>query len=166
MLIKKKILSAIVLLITLSGCGFTPVLSTEGDCRQDFKLQVKAYDQASAPGGVVFKFKSLLNRQIQSLNFNQPCKVNIYLTQSFSDMSYAPDATASRVQGKLTATVKIIDKDNQVFESKVNSITSFDKNAQDEFANQSAIDAAQERLIAQLSQVVFQVIAEFLYKGK
>ena len=95
------------------------------------------------------------------LNLDKRYKTYVRITEEAGNLSYAADATATRAMMRLTSQIIISCEGRTVYETKLANVTSYSQNANDEFANQSAVTGAQERLIEAASIDISRELQKF-----
>lgn len=95
------------------------------------------------------------------LNLDKRYKTYVRISQESGNLSYAADATATRAMMRLAAQIIISFDGKTVYETKISNVTSYSQNANDEFANQSAVTGATERLIESLSIDISRELQKF-----
>lgn len=157
-----KILICLIIALTLSGCGFTPMLATdESESDQTGGARLLVNTQKGSNGYLCDQLRKRLKRNLNNLELDSKYKIIVTLNESSGSIAYAADATASRSMERLSANI-IINKDgNLVHSTTVNTITSYSQNANDEFMNQSAQTGAKERLLESLVLDITREIHHF-----
>lgn len=154
------------LLFFLSACGFSPMLSNNDSVNSisEEGARLLVTSKSNANSYVVHHLKQKLKRTLINTGLSKEYKILVTVDEDSGSIAYAADATCSRSVNKLSAEL-IINKNSQpVFETKLNALTSFSQNANDEFMNQSAQSGAKERLIESLNIDISREVFKFAKK--
>jgi len=147
-----KLISFLLILLSLAGCGFRPLYKQSSSTSTPFVLEVKGNNE-EAYG--TYKFKQELTPLIAHINHPAIHKVSISLSENFGDIGYAADASALRSQGRVVALIEVYDANRQlIYQNKVDSISSYTTDILEEFSNLNAKMATRERLMVSLAQSV------------
>ena len=149
-------------LLSLTGCNFTPMLAkNEGQKTQSgSRLVVESLNKDGASYAVQMLRQRLENIN-GDLNLDKRYKTNIRISEESGSLAYAADATATRSMMRMFAQIIISCEGQTVYETKLSNVTSYSQNANDEFANQSAVTGAQERLIEAISIDISRELQKF-----
>lgn len=147
-----KNITLIVTSLMLSGCSFTPLMEKTDE--QSINSGARVVVESPSKNGnsyLLHQLRQRLKRNLTGLNLNNSYKIFVRLSEESGSVAYAADATASRSMDRLSVQL-IVNKDSQtIFETKLNAVTSYSQNVNDEFVNQSAQTGAKERLLETLS---------------
>lgn len=147
-----KTIALIVTALLLSGCGFTPLMEKTDDqaIQSGAKLIVESTNK-NGTSYLLHQLRQRLKRSLTGLNLDNSYKIFVRLTEESGSVAYATDATASRSMDRLSVQLMINKNSQTIFETKLNAVTSYSQNVNDEFVNQSAQTGAKERLLETLS---------------
>ncbi|RZI45936.1 hypothetical protein [Candidatus Finniella inopinata] len=147
----------LILLFTLTGCGFRPLYKQpSSNTSTPFLLEVRGNND-EAYG--TYKFKQELQPLISHINNPAIYKIVITLNESFGDIGYASDASPLRSQGRIVAMVEIYDANRQlIYQNRLDSVSSYTTDISEEFSNLNAKMATRERLMISLAQDVARSI--------
>lgn len=155
-----KMLTAL-LLLSLTSCTFTPMLATnEGQATGESRLVVESVNKDGA-SYTIQMLRQRLKNIYGGLNLDKRYKTHISISDESGSLSYAVDATATRSMMRLIAQIIISCDGQTVYETKLSSVTSYSQKDNDEFANQSAVSGALERLIESLSIDISRELQKF-----
>ncbi len=121
-------------------------------------------ESASKDGSsyAVQMMRQRLKNVLSGLNLDSHYKTYVRISEETGNLAYATDATSTRSMMRINAQI-LISRDGQiVYETKLNSVTSYTQNTSDEFVNQSAVQGAQERLIESLTIDISREIQQFV----
>jgi len=157
-----KTTALIITALLLSGCDFTPLMEKVDDqsVQSGARLVVESHNK-NGNSYLLHQLRQRLKRSLIGLNLDNSYKIFVRLSEESGSVAYAADATASRSMDRLSAQL-IINKNSQtVFETKLNAVTSYSQNVNDEFVNQSAQTGAKERLLETLSIDIVRELNRF-----
>ncbi len=106
---------------------------------------------AGIEGYLNHKFYQELNQQLSLLSTREPVTVKVILGQTLYDMSYGKDATALRSQNVMIATFEVWQKSRLLRKGKVDSISSYNLDRNDEFATLASRMGSDEKVIKAIS---------------
>jgi hypothetical protein len=157
--VKKQFLGSIIFL-SLTACGFTPMLAYDDATESGSRLVVES---ASKDGSsyTVQMMRQRLKNVLSGINLDSSYKTYVRLSEESGNLAYATDATATRSMMRMNAQIIISHDGQTIYETKCATVTSYSQNSNDEFANQSAVQGAQERLIESLSIDVSREMHQF-----
>ena len=157
---KKILLTFSVLCLT--ACNFTPMLAKNNSQANSSgsRLVVESLNKDGA-SYVVQMLRQRLENIHGNLNLDKSYKTNIRISEESVNLAYAADATATRSMMRMIAQIIISCEGQTVYETKLSNVTSYSQNANDEFANQSAVSGAQERLIEAISIDISRELQKF-----
>ena len=122
-------LATLIILLTLSGCGFQPMLERSAT-PTPLTLTVTGLE-----GYLNHIFYLELKQHLNLLSSKTPVTVKVTLDQTVYDISYGRDATALRSQNVMVASYEIWQQGKILRKGKVDSITSYNLDRNDEFAS-------------------------------
>ena len=157
----KKVLLSLCLL-SLTNCSFTPMLA-KGETQKE-QYGSRLVIESTEKDGCIYIIQMLRQRLENihgNLNLDKRYKTYVRISSEAGNLSYAADATATRAMMRLTAQIVISCDGKTVYETKLANVTSYSQNANDEFANQSAVTGATERLIESLSIDISRELQKF-----
>ncbi len=157
----KKILFTFSVLC-LTACSFTPMLAkNEGQKDQSgSRLVIESINKDGCSYAIQMLRQRLENIH-GGLNLDKRYKTYVRISEETGSLSYAVDATATRAMMRLTSQIIISCEGRTVYETKLANVTSYSQKANDEFANQSAVTGAQERLIESASIDISRELQNF-----
>lgn len=155
-----------VMLFSLTGCGFDPIYRAKSDQPQSlpFSLQVTGNNDTAYS---TYKFKQEMNSLLSTLAPppGGKLKVKIHLTEAFGDIGYGTDASILRSQGRMVATLTIHSNNGILLhENTLDTVSSYTINNAEEFTNLNARNAARERIIISLANEVSREISFVIRK--
>lgn len=149
--------------LLLASCGFTPMLS-KNISDQGSQTGARLVVESSTKDGCSYPIQMMRQRLkviLTGLNLDSTYKIHVGVSEESGSLAYAADATATRSMLRMTARIVISCSGQTVFETKLNSVTSYSQNTSDEFVNQSAAEGAKERLIESLSIDISRELQKF-----
>ena len=129
------------LVAAVTGCGFRPMLE-----HNPHPIEV-ALSVNGAEGYLNHVFYQQLKRELALLPKTEPLKVKVDLSQILYDMSYGKDATALRSQNVMIASYEIWQKGKLLKKGKVDSISSYNLDRNDEFATLTSRMGSDDKVI-------------------
>lgn len=155
----KKLL---LLTVCLSGCGFQPLLAPEPygsksitQSREGFTVKVNIKGIQGYPNHAFYQY---LQKRLSMMKFKEPRTLDITLSQSVMDVSFGVDATATRSQNVMIADYTLSEKGKVLKQGKVDSVTSFHLDANDEFSTLNSRLGSDEKVIQSLGEEVVREI--------
>lgn len=132
----------------LSGCGFTPLLQSSS------KPAPVHVDVTGIEGYLNHRYYQSLTYKLGLLPFlkDHTYSIRIVLTQAYNDIGYGLDATALRTQNLITASYELYDNRVLIHKGKVDTLTSFNSNSNDEFSTMSSRMGSDEKVIEGLAE--------------
>lgn len=156
---KKQFLASLTFL-TLTACGFTPMLALDDNVESGSHLVVESLSKDGS-SYTVQMMRQRLKNILSGLNLDSTYKTHIRLSEEVGNLAYAADATATRSMMRMTAQIIISCNGKTIYETKCATVTSYSQNSNDEFVNQSASEGARERLIEALSLDISREMHQF-----
>lgn len=151
---------AIISVLALSGCSFTPMLAKNEVQQSGSRLVIESVEKDGC-SYIIQMLRQRLETIHGGLNLDKCYKTYIRISQEAGNLSYAADATATRAMMRLSAQIIISCDGRTEYETKISNVTSYSQNANDEFVNQSAVTGAIERLIESLSIDISRELQKF-----
>jgi outer membrane lipopolysaccharide assembly protein LptE/RlpB len=152
----------------LTSCGFEPAYKakTAAHQPQSFKLIITgSNDQAYTTYKLRRELETLLPTISQKVEHQLTLKID--LVENRGNIAYNASAKAQRSQEQLAATVQIFDGGiTPLFETKLDTATSYTVDYVEEFSTLSAESGARERLIKNLAQDIAHELSLFEVDGK
>lgn len=156
---KYFLLAGIGLLMT--ACGFTPVFQKNENQQIGARLFVESINK-DGNSYAVQMIRQRLKGVLSNLNLDSHHKVYVRLSEEMGNLAYAADATSTRSMMRMSAQILINFEGKTLYETKIANVTSYSQNTNDEFANQSATQGAQERLIESLTIDISRELQQFI----
>lgn len=156
---KKCLLLPLCFLFT--GCGFHPLLApvpygsaplTKG---QGHTPKVNVRGLEGYPNHAFYQY---MEKRLSAMRFNEPLTLDITLSQNIMDVSFGVDATATRSQNVMIANYVITQKSRLLKEGRVDSVTSFNLDANDEFSTLNSRLGSDEKVIQALAEEVIREV--------
>jgi len=156
-LLFKKNFFAVALVVTLSGCGFQPMLKSDLTGKQSFVLTVKGNGYAT------YTFRREMEKQLALIPClsNETYRIDVSLAGAQAAAAVNPDATIGRLSSTYNASYRISTKNGKSI-AKLNTITSsYPVVPRDEFVTKNADLAATVRLMLSLArEVALEIVSE------
>ncbi len=159
---RKSFLTCITALC-LSGCDFTPMLAkNDNDLAESGSRLVVESENKDGSSYVIQMLRLRLKNSLSNIGLSKSYKTFVRIKEEAGSLAYAADATSTRSMMRMSAQIIISCNGKTVYETKLNGVTSYAQNTNDEFVNQSAVNGAQERLIESLSIDISREIQKFV----
>ncbi len=153
----KKIIFAFSIALSLSGCGFQPMLKSETQAKQPFTLSVKG------DGYPAYVFRREMEKQLALIPYlsDNTYRVDVNLTGTEEAAAYAQNATVTRVNLTLSARYRISTKNGKMVPQSSSITTSYPVVARDEYISRSAdITTKTRAMIALAQEVALEIIRD------
>ncbi len=166
----------LLILPLLASCSLTPLYkNTPSACSEtvhkNSKLQIKIH-ALSGESYSVFKLKNILEQKkhiIESL-LNQKMLLKINITENFASVGIDNAGDTIRNQGRIAVDLIISPRlDTHATKSsppahiiKLDSVSSYNLEASDEFSNETAKSSVRERLLIDLSEQIIRETVAYL----
>ncbi|MBX9977089.1 MAG: hypothetical protein K2X98_02430 [Alphaproteobacteria bacterium] len=147
------------LCVTLGACGFRPMLQPSAQ-PSNVTLNVTGVE-----GYLNHVFYQELEQHLALLPSTEPITVTVIIGQSLYDISYGKDATALRSQNVLNASYEISQHGNLLRKGKVDAISSYNLDRNDEFATLTSRMGSDDKVIKALASEVAREVYLSMTKG-
>lgn len=145
-------------LLTLSGCGFQPMLAPIVNTHP-IKVYVRGYE-----GYINHTLTKELEHRLAKLPLSAPIVLTVKISKALYDTSYGRDATALRTQHVLTAHFELTSKGALLKADTVDATTSYNLDQNDAFSTLSNRMGSEDQLIHALADEVTRAVNLAIHK--
>jgi hypothetical protein len=145
---KRKIIARAFLSLSVTGCGFQPLMTGQSRTPQRFALKIEG------AGYFAYKFRRELEKQLAltpKIN-DQAYALTVVIQEGCVPLTYGVDATVSRNQVQATATYALTDGTQKLATGLVKAYSTYTLNYAEEFSTRSAQFAANEHALISLAE--------------
>ena len=158
-----RLLTLIFCLFLLCQCGFEPIYQKKevAESSQNASLKIFGGNQDAY---TVYRLRQEIEPQLTSLApiVKKKYRIHVNVQEEFGNIGYANDGTAVRAQGRISAHISVFDQTlTPIYESHVDSVSSYTINYGDEFSNLNSQDGVRERLVVDLGREIIQSLSGF-----
>ncbi len=100
------------------------------------------------------KFYQTLTHNLGLTLLKKSTVVDVTLSQNFADISYGGDATALRTQNVILASYEVFEDGRSIRKGKVDSISSYNVDQNDEFSTLTSRMGSDEKVITAMAEEV------------